>query len=354
MTPEARIVTTSEVGEIIDLPTWMISSDLVLVHQGDACVHGDLFLDWDKGWNSGEILARWANWNVVNLDLPAQSICGVVVFGNLTVSGSIVNVDGDSGPHLIVLGNLSARNLVCGGSYVEVKGEASIAEVVFAHYNHGYLSVRGPLHTRVVINDDHAIDIKGATPEPSRSGKKFPAVDYVYISMRDERDMDEEDDALPKKLKKLVSQQLLTWPHVLDKLLSGKSILRAKEDRPPSTIEEWVPLIWSKPALLRKVPKNLRTESLHLALLSNDCPLSDPEIGELVAELPLPALSIRVRVAALELSPKSFLQLPLSVDLQEEYERCFMQVKDPNRVFDGIPIQFRTGTMRDRLTNQDS
>jgi hypothetical protein len=108
----------------------------VRVHQGDLSLDGDLRLDWNAEWGSGER--------------------GMVVTGNLTVSGSVLNTEGDFGPFLVVLGNLRTRNLVAGGSKIHVAGDAHLDDVLVAFYNHGRLHIAGTLSARLVFNDEHA------------------------------------------------------------------------------------------------------------------------------------------------------------------------------------------------------
>lgn len=329
----------------------MDPSDLMLAHYGDTHVQGDLMLDWDKGWANGEILVQWAKWNRTEETLPSPRVSGIVVFGNVDVAGSIINADGDSGLQMIVLGDLRAKNLVCGGSFIEIKGDAMVSEAVFAHYNHGELRIWGALVTKVLINDDHCVsfDLAGVTQSEKGNGRPKNG-GFLHISSAELRDSVDEDE-IPKPLKRLVSKKLLTWSDICAKLFTGQSILRAGDDSPPATVEEWVRIVWNNPMSLRKVPKDLRTESFYLTLLSSDAPFSEQDAMELVAMIPGHALTHSVRIAALELAPKSLLRLPESFDLHAEYEQCFMHVKDPARVYEGIPHHYRSVSMEDRIAD---
>jgi hypothetical protein len=56
-----------------------------------------------------------------------------------------------------------------------------------------------------------------------------------------------------------------------------------------------------------------------------------------------------MRVATRQLSPRSFLRLPDSFDLQKTCEERFALVSDPHKVFEGVREKYRTPSMRKRL-----
>lgn len=351
MSSTLDVMSAGDLAMQIDLPFWMKCSDLFLVHRGDAYLGENFFLDWGQEWETGEIAARWSKCSSLEGNERAKLISGVLVLGNLRVQGDIVNANGDGGPHLIVAGNLEARNLVCGGAFVEVKGDAKISETVFAHYNHGELRIWGNLDTRLLINDDHSVSIEIKKNLAGKTDKgKFGKGSYKYVDLK-KLAKSEDDDGLPRQIKLLVSQKLLTWSDLRAKLFSGESIMRIEGEAPPSTIKEWVNIVWNNFGSLRKLPKDLRVEAFYLALFAKESRLTELEVMEAISMIPKAALTQNVRVAALELSPKSLLRLPTSFDLQSEYEQCFMQVKEPERVYEGIPAQYRTALMESRVAD---
>jgi hypothetical protein len=350
MNPTVLSVTPGEINNQVKLPTWISLSDTLLVHKGDAHIPGDLNIDWNNGQDSHNFVQLLSEWFGIKVQSNDSKIKGLVILGNLVVEGSIINADCDSGPCLIVKGDVKAKNLVCGGSFIEIYSNAIIDDVVFCHYNHGELIIRGQLETKVLINDDHGISIENfcRNQDISQSKNNKPSNKYIYISSDDINN--EDDKTIPTCLKNVLSQKILSWSKVEASLFAGQNILRTEEDSPPTTIEEWVLLIWESPGLLRKLPRELRTESFYLELLSHRCPMTKPDIADLFSKLPKKALTLDVRVAALELAPKSLLQLPLSYDLQKEYDECFKLVKDPHTVFNDIPDQFKSDAILQRLT----
>jgi len=100
-----------------------------------------------------------------NLDLDAdhhENCSIIIVNGNLTVEKNIINVNGDGGLALVVLGDVSAKMLIAGGSEIDIHGTAHINEFVFAFYNHGFLSIK-KLITNLCISEDHYTEIHDTT-----------------------------------------------------------------------------------------------------------------------------------------------------------------------------------------------
>jgi hypothetical protein len=349
MTPTIIFSTLEQIKNQVDLPSWISFSETILLHQGDALVPENLLLDWEKGWITDDFIRKWFYWNKVEVPHNLKLIGGLVILGNLIIKGSIINAEGDSGPFLIVKGDVKADNLVCGGSFIRIDGNADIAEVVFGHYNHGELDIRGLFGARILINDDHNISISNFGQNNIARRASKDTLDKGCVLISTDELYSEIGRVIPKRLKKVISKKLVSWPQVQANLFKGESILSEEGDHATTTIEEWVPIIWESPNQLRKVPNELRTESFYLALFSNDCPMSKSDIAELFASLPKKALTLKVRVAAFELAPKSLLQLPLSYDLQKEYNECFKWVKNPDVVFLSIPDQFKSDVIRERL-----
>jgi hypothetical protein len=84
---------------------------------------------------------------------------GIIVAGDLRVSGMIANYCGDYGDILIVLGDVYADSLIAGGSMIDLMKGAYINKLCLTHYNHGSLSVN-KLHCPVYICEHEADSIK--------------------------------------------------------------------------------------------------------------------------------------------------------------------------------------------------
>jgi predicted DNA-binding WGR domain protein len=117
--------------------------DRVLVHDGDLTVPHALWLDYRRG-----LLAL--------ADENEPAFAGVLVRGNLTIEGCLVNYEDDYGPFLLVTGDLTAPGVATGGSQICVRG-ALTAETVVGVYNHGSLVAHGPLRAKVVASE-HTIE----------------------------------------------------------------------------------------------------------------------------------------------------------------------------------------------------
>ena len=113
--------------------------DRVIVFPGDVVIPHDLILDFRWG-----LLAQSSN--------DAQPFAGVLVRGNLTIDGALLNFEDDYGPFLEVHGDLSATAIATGGSQVHVRGALRTGTLVGV-YNHGSVAVDGALHARVIASD---------------------------------------------------------------------------------------------------------------------------------------------------------------------------------------------------------
>ncbi|MBE2253471.1 MAG: hypothetical protein IAE78_28345 [Myxococcus sp.] len=104
---------------------------------------------------------------------------GLLVRGDLTVKGNVVNLDGTVGRPLVVTGALKAANLVAGGAEVVVLGATTVKNAVLAHYNDGTLKLKGLVTARAVINDDHHTELDGGVDAALIDTRgHFPRADF--------------------------------------------------------------------------------------------------------------------------------------------------------------------------------
>lgn len=83
----------------------------------------------------------------------------VIVVGNLTVAGCLADqfYNEDDFSKLYVLGNLRARDMVC-GSEVRVTGNLEVENVLYANsFDMDTLDVGGKLRAKVLIEDGHQV-----------------------------------------------------------------------------------------------------------------------------------------------------------------------------------------------------
>ncbi|MDR6154257.1 hypothetical protein QF021_002346 [Acidovorax delafieldii] len=86
----------------------------------------------------------------------------ILVDGDLRIDGALTSADTDGTTHLIVTGNAHLHNAVVGGQLVYVQGALQVNELLWGHYNHGELRVRGGLQARVALfTDEYHVDIAG-------------------------------------------------------------------------------------------------------------------------------------------------------------------------------------------------
>jgi hypothetical protein len=128
-----------------------------LVADGDIAIDGNLRLDYnDDDWATDAI--DWRKELNITDDENLKNnygIRGVIVTGNLTVNGSIVNSASGGGPFLLVTGNVATHNLVAGGAHMVIKGNANVRDVAYGHYNDGSIQINGDLSAPIFINEDH-------------------------------------------------------------------------------------------------------------------------------------------------------------------------------------------------------
>jgi hypothetical protein len=329
-----RTALAGELRQDYPVPDHIHDSVTLLVHDGDLNSSGSIALDWACGWETGTIIEQLVGsngdpHNKHTTVVPVTGIGGLLVTGSLSLSGALVNADCDTGATLIVRGDLTAKQASCGGSYIHIGGDMHIDDVLYAHYNHGELRIDGALFAKALIKDDHVVSISGDSQRQSQ-------IKLQIIDLRKLRDANE-DEQLPKELKKVIGSSPLTLTSVLAALRECRPTASLGKPQAP---HEWRDTIWTNPLAIRKLPKPLRTEEIYLMLLAGDCKLGEPEIHELVSNIPSGMLTDSVRMAAFLLSPKSLLRLPPQFDLHREYARCLAALTNPQPYIGEIPPHF--------------
>ena len=132
---DAQYVLRETVARCEGMPFVRIAQDLE--------IDGDLLLDWDA-----------PPWTEVKA-------CGLLVEGNLKVSGRISNLQLEAGPTLVVLGNVQADRIAHGGASWLIQGTVRVGRSFFGVYNDGYAFVGGDLLAEIVVNDDHHLEVAG-------------------------------------------------------------------------------------------------------------------------------------------------------------------------------------------------
>ncbi|MEO8797457.1 MAG: leucine-rich repeat domain-containing protein, partial [Polyangiaceae bacterium] len=120
--------------------------DRVLVLSSDVLVPHTLWIDYRQG--------------LMRCSEGENPVAGILVRGNLTIEGALLNWEDDYGPFLQVEGTLTTRTMATGGSQIYVGGDLVTEELVGA-YNHGAVKVGGNLTARVIATE-HLVEAKGA------------------------------------------------------------------------------------------------------------------------------------------------------------------------------------------------
>ncbi|MBN9687074.1 MULTISPECIES: leucine-rich repeat domain-containing protein [unclassified Corallococcus] len=134
-----EILTWSQVRDEVKAPGNREEDlDRVLVLTGNVVMPHDLGLDFHQG-----IFAQD--------DEDAPPFTGLIVRGDLTVEGCVLNWENDFGPFLQVHGNLVAKRIAIGGARLHVTGDLTTEDLV-AVYNHGSVCVGGNLKARTLAS----------------------------------------------------------------------------------------------------------------------------------------------------------------------------------------------------------
>lgn len=86
---------------------------------------------------------------------------GVIVAGNLTVTGVLYQPDIDHGETLFVTGNLNAKSINKGGAEFYIKGNLVVEQTIYGYYNHGSLVVEGDTEAVTIFAEDHYFKFGG-------------------------------------------------------------------------------------------------------------------------------------------------------------------------------------------------
>lgn len=235
--------------------------DFFLVAKGNADFEGnfylDLFEDKEKKWLSKV------------LNLPAKKIEeirieGILINGNLSVNGAVINAEGDYGPFVFVSGDLNCQSLLLGGANVQINGNVTAKEVVMTYYNHGSFNCAGVIDSPVFIVTDHN------TTFADRKNELFYYNDREDdVDPENEYEYDEEtgDEIMSKNLRKLLDNPLIETFEELERDLARGELVLKQNNPPAKTFEYWRDRVSENYRNLKLVPKEFKTEELCLLAL---------------------------------------------------------------------------------------
>jgi hypothetical protein len=157
--PNAKIISIDEARDLIApvLARYLADRDLqitldneltfadehdrssVLLLPAGAVIDGDLRLDYETAEYEGN---------------PYRGVLGA-----LAASGDILNSNVDGGPFLVVLGGLTARQILKGGAAFIVAGPITSPGMIYCEYNHGAFRAFGGVAAQRIILDDQSHEI---------------------------------------------------------------------------------------------------------------------------------------------------------------------------------------------------
>lgn len=235
--------------------------DFFIVANEDVIFEGNFYLDLYE-----EKEKKWLS-NILNLPLKEIDLIrieGILINGNFTTNGTIINAEGDYGPYVYINGNVTCQSLLLGGSYVEIEGNIKAKEVVMSSYNHGNFKCSAIIDSPVFIVEDHYTTFTDRKNDLFYYNDKTDEVDPKNECTYD---ADSGEDIISIELRKYLDNPLIeTFEELKRELEFGELIL--KQNNPPAkTYEYWRDRVLSNYRDLKLVPKEFKTEELcNLAL----------------------------------------------------------------------------------------
>ncbi|MNE19943.1 hypothetical protein D3C80_1130430 [compost metagenome] len=175
----------------------------------------------------------------------------MLIMGDLSLTGCLINAVGDYGPFVFVGGSITCQSMLLGGAYALVKGIVEAKEVVMMHYNHGYFKGYEAITSPVVISYDHHNDL------PSKINSSFYYNDGI-------NDLDKEDEygAIPSRLVEHIDNLLTTtFEELLRDLEEGEFVLKG-QTRTQRDRDYWYTKVEKNYRDLKRVPPEYKDESL--------------------------------------------------------------------------------------------
>lgn len=104
---------------------------------------------------AGTAIAGDLNLDALSNDVSAAAT--VVVFGDLAITGRLINEDTEGGPFLLIAGNLSVGHISKAASSIVVLGSITAQGLIFCDTDNGILAAGRGIEARAVIDNDHEI-----------------------------------------------------------------------------------------------------------------------------------------------------------------------------------------------------
>lgn len=214
----SEILSYAEAAARYPLPYTLDDDWTFVVYPGTLEVSRHLLLDWSREGTLTEDEAVLLRDLLGDATLPSPY--GVIVDGDLKVNGSILNMNYDGGPALVVTGETQAHSLLAGGSFMRFAGKADFSEAIYADYNHGETVFSGPVSAKILVSSDHALSLSDAS---RRSNIEVYINDTDYSG--DGTEYIDLDD-MPDEAAGILNPDIKTLGQIREALEKGQSLLR--------------------------------------------------------------------------------------------------------------------------------
>lgn len=309
------------------LDDFIEADDYFYLYKGDLILDGPFLLDTDK---------------------LKKGMQGFIIDGNLQVSGSIINEEGDYGPGLYVKGDVQCRSLLIGGSPVYIAGDVTAEEVIMLHYNHGWMKCAGLFTAPVMIVEDYHF-----VPDQMDIGAfYYNDNDPASPEENDCFEDDEEEQHISLRLQALLDNKLTTtFEELRDDLAAGEYVLRPVE----RDAVYWQKKVSQNYRNLKRVPSALRKLDLCMQALRKsvssiaDFPvdLITPELAEQAVTISglalryLPEALITKELCYLAATKGAIIDLDIPEHFYEE-ELLQLLIRHSDSQMERIPVSYIT------------
>lgn len=231
-------------------------TDHFVVADGEVKFDGNFYLDlYEDKEKKG--LANLLNLPVKTIE--EIRIEGVLIDGDFSATGSIINAEGDYGPYVFVSGNVNCQSLLLGGANVQINGNVAAKEVVMTFYNHGSFNCKGLIDAPVFIVTDHN------TTFSDRKNKLFyynDRADDTEPQNECEYDDETDEEVISNELRKLLENPLIETFEELERDLARGELVLKHNNPPVKTYEYWRERVLANYRDLKLVPMEFKTEEL--------------------------------------------------------------------------------------------
>lgn len=231
---------------------------IFIVSSSDVDFPEHLRLDIDLGWKSND-----KNWIKQFPGLQAKKsdelVEGIIIFGNLSVKGSILNEEGDYGAFLYVSGQVTCQSFVAGGSTIYIKGDMTTAEIFISHYNHGYFKCDATVTSPVLIINDHYTYLNNYKANLFYYNDKTGEYPLENACYEDEKTG--EDWLCSPKLAELLSNPTPAFEDLIFDLNEGEYVLNTSIQLSNKNEAYWLQKAVKYWGNLKRIPEAIKTEN---------------------------------------------------------------------------------------------